>query len=415
MSKDTILYDADPEKEDPRKQEETGDSQRENIESPDSEKNKVNYLKIGGASALGLAGGVLGSHLAFSRSPVINTEESDTAADILVNERLPIAKDVNDQMSFEEAFQAARDEIGTGGLFSWNGSYYGTYTESEWNDLSQDEQGEFWGSFSINPYHTEEHSESPAQEPGDSAFASHDFGSLAMAQSVHDDMTFGEAFAAARMEHGPNAVFEWKGNVYGTYYKEEWETMPQDTREEFSYAALQLSQGQENQLAANDSMYVGSEAPGDQEAFLADNEVYEAEVDPEQYGQDHGVEYLDHPDPAANDLIDLDFAQDFIPSAVPDALDIREASAYFSPAFDDAVLSETNLADIENMLEGDDFGSADQGEVPLNITGEPGIGPDATAGILNKAFQIGNDIDDINDLIEGDLKGLDMDDSLFSL
>ena len=38
---------------------------------------------------------------------------------------------------------------------------------------------------------------------------------------VNDEMSFGEAFAAARAAYGPGAVFEWKGNKYNTFYREE--------------------------------------------------------------------------------------------------------------------------------------------------------------------------------------------------
>lgn len=38
---------------------------------------------------------------------------------------------------------------------------------------------------------------------------------------VNDEMSFGEAFAAARAAYGPGAVFEWNGNKYNTNYKEE--------------------------------------------------------------------------------------------------------------------------------------------------------------------------------------------------
>lgn len=40
---------------------------------------------------------------------------------------------------------------------------------------------------------------------------------------VNDDMSFGEAFAAARAAYGPGAVFEWHGNTYNTYTREEVE------------------------------------------------------------------------------------------------------------------------------------------------------------------------------------------------
>lgn len=39
--------------------------------------------------------------------------------------------------------------------------------------------------------------------------------------TVTDDMSFSEAFAAAREELGPGGVFEWNGQLYGTFYATE--------------------------------------------------------------------------------------------------------------------------------------------------------------------------------------------------
>lgn len=38
----------------------------------------------------------------------------------------------------------------------------------------------------------------------------------------YDEMSFGDAFAAARENLGPGETFEWHGNVYSTYTAEEW-------------------------------------------------------------------------------------------------------------------------------------------------------------------------------------------------
>lgn len=51
---------------------------------------------------------------------------------------------------------------------------------------------------------------------------------------VDDDMSFGEAFAAARAEVGPGGLFVWHGNVYNTYTAEEWSAMDDDDRAEFA-------------------------------------------------------------------------------------------------------------------------------------------------------------------------------------
>lgn len=50
---------------------------------------------------------------------------------------------------------------------------------------------------------------------------------------VDDSKSFSEAFADARSQVGAGGVFEWRGNVYGTYYKDEWEAMNSEERQEF--------------------------------------------------------------------------------------------------------------------------------------------------------------------------------------
>lgn len=60
------------------------------------------------------------------------------------------------------------------------------------------------------------------------------------AHSVSDDMTFSEAFAAARAEVGPGGAFCWHGQVYGTYRADdpEWQEMSDADRAEHSQAII---------------------------------------------------------------------------------------------------------------------------------------------------------------------------------
>lgn len=67
-----------------------------------------------------------------------------------------------------------------------------------------------------------------------------------MAESVNDDMSFGEAFAAAREEVGPGGVFEWHGNLYNTYSAAEWEAMSDEDRQEFANNVYNASNNEEN-------------------------------------------------------------------------------------------------------------------------------------------------------------------------
>lgn len=60
--------------------------------------------------------------------------------------------------------------------------------------------------------------------------------SVDVAHGVSDDMSFSEAFAAARAEVGPGGVFTWHGNVYGTYYSSEWNSMSDAEKHEYADA-----------------------------------------------------------------------------------------------------------------------------------------------------------------------------------
>lgn len=52
-------------------------------------------------------------------------------------------------------------------------------------------------------------------------------------KEVGSDLSFSEAFEAAREDVGPGGIFVWQGKVYSTYYAEEWEAMTPTERAEF--------------------------------------------------------------------------------------------------------------------------------------------------------------------------------------
>lgn len=58
-----------------------------------------------------------------------------------------------------------------------------------------------------------------------------------VASGVNDSMSFNEAFATARSEVGAGGCFVWHGNVYGTYYANEWNAMSPEQREDFAHHA----------------------------------------------------------------------------------------------------------------------------------------------------------------------------------
>ena len=70
--------------------------------------------------------------------PAPNPEEVLLATD----EGVRIAQ-VNDDVSFSQAFADARAQVGPGGAFEWRGHVYSTYYEEEWNNMSAEERANY--------------------------------------------------------------------------------------------------------------------------------------------------------------------------------------------------------------------------------------------------------------------------------
>lgn len=93
----------------------------------------------------GLAGMIAGRQTArdvvsetLSEAPAETVESTDTVAT-----DVKVATSVTDEMTFAEAFAAARQEVGAGGAFEWRGTVYGTYYANEWDAMSSQEQAQF--------------------------------------------------------------------------------------------------------------------------------------------------------------------------------------------------------------------------------------------------------------------------------
>ena len=56
---------------------------------------------------------------------------------------------------------------------------------------------------------------------------------IAIAHAANDAMTFENAFASSREEVGPGGVFNWHGNTYSTFYKEEWNGLSLVEKQDF--------------------------------------------------------------------------------------------------------------------------------------------------------------------------------------
>lgn len=126
-----------------------------------------------------------------------------------------------------------------------------------------------------------------------------------LATSVNDDMSFSEAFAAARDEVGAGGVFEWHGQAYNTFYKEEFEAMSPSEISDY-YAAVnrtdfnQIQEELTNLDPTPDPIGLESDPN-----LLSESDPWSSDPDPTSLDPE--------PDPAL--LSDEEFGDDYDPNA----------------------------------------------------------------------------------------------------
>ena len=144
--------------------------ERETVNNPVSEnesakaKSNSNTLKNTVTAVAGVAVGAAGiAALGFRHAPepMTNPEPQPEPVPEPVQfdgAEVPVAQNVNDDMSFSEAFASARHEVGPGGVFAWHGGIYGTYYVNEWQDFSDDYKQSFSNyayDVKVEPYNDE--------------------------------------------------------------------------------------------------------------------------------------------------------------------------------------------------------------------------------------------------------------------
>ena len=79
------------------------------------------------------AGAMFGTQKLMTGDEEVTVEAEDQMKEVAAN----------DDLSFKEAFEAARAELGPGGVFHWHGGIYGTYYADEWNAMTDEEKAQF--------------------------------------------------------------------------------------------------------------------------------------------------------------------------------------------------------------------------------------------------------------------------------
>lgn len=103
---------------------------------------------MAGIGAAGIAGGIALSAMASGDDAEAAKKAAEEAANADKGNMVkPVGNvkvaEVNDEVSFSEAFASARKQVGAGGVFEWRGKQYGTYYKTEWDSMSQAEKDRY--------------------------------------------------------------------------------------------------------------------------------------------------------------------------------------------------------------------------------------------------------------------------------
>lgn len=134
--------------------------------------NKNNTWKpvvIGGVSGIAFGGVATAAVAATTNHTSEDAENGETTLNGVngsasVDSSVPVAH-VSDDMSFSEAFNAAHEQVGPGGVFVWHGHVYSTFTEAEWNSMTPAEHAEYGSHINVHYEelpHTSSHSTAQA-------------------------------------------------------------------------------------------------------------------------------------------------------------------------------------------------------------------------------------------------------------
>ncbi|WP_373511317.1 hypothetical protein [Persicitalea sp.] len=93
-----------------------------------------------------------------------NTRSAVQNGTIIPGENIDIATVANEEMSFGQAFAAAREDVGPGGIFSWHGEVYNTFYAEEWQGLSLGQRQAFLKDVGFRP-NVRDVAQGPIDEP----------------------------------------------------------------------------------------------------------------------------------------------------------------------------------------------------------------------------------------------------------
>lgn len=124
---------------------ESATEQQENMQQKQANASGWQQVTIGGVSGILMGASAMYVIDAVADEQSVEGKDGEvatTGTNQTTGNGLHVAE-VDQNFSFAEAFAAARNEVGPGGVFHWHGGIYNTYTEQEWNSMSAGERSEF--------------------------------------------------------------------------------------------------------------------------------------------------------------------------------------------------------------------------------------------------------------------------------
>jgi len=118
------------------------DRKKEKEESANTTKKDWQRVVIGGVSGIFMGAAAMYATNAYAQENSESNDPASTGESHVAENGLKIA-DVDQSLSFGEAFAQAREAVGPGGVFHWHGGIYNTFTEAEWNNMTPAERSEF--------------------------------------------------------------------------------------------------------------------------------------------------------------------------------------------------------------------------------------------------------------------------------
>lgn len=201
--------------------EETIIENRPTMNGQNESKNQSDTWKkvtLGGVSGFLMGAGLLYAGQAVAATKADASEETGDAATAEAQQAgsateatLPVAQ-MHNEMSFGEAFAAARAEVGPGGVFIWHGGIYNTYTEDEWNAMTPQQKNEF--AHQVNPEVRAHEVPTPTDAHPDVA-VHHVAEPAAHPTANTDDVQVVDQPAAAESEQGGDVHIVGYANVQG--------------------------------------------------------------------------------------------------------------------------------------------------------------------------------------------------------